>query len=90
MELIEQLNAALTHIATHVGATCCGVDVDDNDLGHTATSIITKINDIINERDFLKIALDTSIEQSDYFENERDKLQLILDKYNIIKELSYK
>jgi hypothetical protein len=67
MELIEQLNAALTRIATHVGATCCGI--------HTTIAIIAKIDELIEDRDFLKKALDSAIEQSDYFENERDKLQ---------------
>lgn len=47
--LIASLNSALARIADHVGATCCGVDVDENDPGHTATAIISKINDIIAE-----------------------------------------
>ncbi|MDP1772753.1 MAG: hypothetical protein Q8L15_10755 [Methylobacter sp.] len=65
-DLIEKLNAALTSIGVHVGATCCGVDVDDSDSGHTATAIITKIDDIVAERDALKARFDTGIRVHSY------------------------
>ncbi len=71
---VQKLDAALRKIGAHVGATCGGVDTDQDDPLHTANSIIDRFNCLKNDNYDLNVALGSPGYENKDWSNENDRI----------------